>query len=331
MGAAVPGFLGFVVRGRTQAIVGAAGATLLSILCGLLSLWFWPLILLAVWFYFVSPAVVALTALRRGMAEAAVVAAGPAALWALPLLFGTGAEIPVSLVVAPFLYSVLGVFVPVILLSGVLRATHSQALMLTAGAALVGALVVALDLLGSDPMAWMLEQLTSASDRMAPGPMGPGAAGTEPLSPRTQDLLQGMWAASTLFSLVMTVYLARWWHSVVDNPGGFGQEFRAIRLDRRLSFLFVALLVVAQLVPYASLAGLALKLLLVVAVLYTFQGLAIAHSLVRGRRSPRAWLTALYVLLVLSKGVYNLPLILVVGAGLLDPWLDFRRRWAHGT
>ena len=43
--------------------------------------------------------------------------------------------------------------------------------------------------------------------------------------------------------------IGRWWHAILDNPGGFAREFQGLRLDRRISIVTVALVL---LVAYAG-------------------------------------------------------------------------------
>ena len=129
------GFLAFVVRGRTQAIVVATLAMLLPLTS------------------FVSAAVVGLVTLRYGMADGALVlvatlAASSGLGW---LVFGE-----LQGVVA---FAVL-LGLPVLMLAGVLRATASQGLMLTAAGALGAVVISGIHLLTGDPAAWWRGLLT---------------------------------------------------------------------------------------------------------------------------------------------------------------------------
>ena len=44
--------------------------------------------------------------------------------------------------------------------------------------------------------------------------------------------MAAFFGAVTTAGLMLTLVLARWWHAVLDNPGGFGREFRALRVGR---------------------------------------------------------------------------------------------------
>ena len=59
-------------------------------------------------------------------------------------------------------------------------------------------------------------------------------------------------------------------------------------------------------------------------VLFLFVGLAVVHATLANLKAARGWLIAIYVLM----GLLPQALLLVVVTGMLDPWLDLRRRTA---
>jgi len=63
---------------------------------------------------------------------------------------------------------------------------------------------------------------------------------------------------------------------------------------------------------------------LVVAV-FLFQGIAVAHGIVKQRGMGRGWLLGLYLLLFF---VFVQMALLMALIGMLDAWIDIRRRWA---
>ncbi len=135
-------------------------------------------------------------------------------------------------------------------------------------------------------------------------------------------VMTGLLAAGIIFGAVLTLLLARWWHSLVDNPGGFGKEFRALRLDRRLGFIVLGLALVAWL-GSGAVGGLGRELLSVALVLYFFQGLAMIHGVVAQTSASRGWLFALY--LGAAFATAQIVLLVAIG-GLADSWLDIRGR-----
>ncbi len=64
---------------------------------------------------------------------------------------------------------------------------------------------------------------------------------------------------------------------------------------------------------------------MVVIAVYLFQGLAVAHGVVKRRNAGRGWLIALYVLLFFA---FARIAVLVALLGMLDAWVDLRRRLA---
>jgi hypothetical protein len=131
-------------------------------------------------------------------------------------------------------------------------------------------------------------------------------------------MIPGFLAASVLFGTMISLFLARWWQSVILNPGGFAREFQALNLGK-------AAAVVATIVVIAvALAGSELwyAMLLIVMALYTAQGMSILHAVFKGRQLNRAWLYLIYLVMFFLPEVAAM-LILV---GIADAWIDFRGR-----
>jgi hypothetical protein len=128
--------------------------------------------------------------------------------------------------------------------------------------------------------------------------------------------------AATVVGLMVPMLLARWGHAVLDNPGGFGTEFRELRVGRTALGFSLAVGILALFVggPAGQFVG---DLMGPVTAMLLFQGLAVAHGVVREGKMASGWLVALYLLLLIPPHL-ALPLVLV--AGLLDGWFDFRAR-----
>lgn len=131
-------------------------------------------------------------------------------------------------------------------------------------------------------------------------------------------MIPGFLAASVLFGTIISLFLARWWQSVILNPGGFAQEFQALNLGKTTAMIAVAVIVAV------TLAGSELwyAMLLVVLALYTTQGMSILHAVFKGRQLNRAWLYLIYLVIFFSPEVAAM-LILV---GIADAWINFRGR-----
>ena len=65
---------------------------------------------------------------------------------------------------------------------------------------------------------------------------------------------------------------------------------------------------------------------MIMLVPYLFAGLAVIHALVAQAGRGRGWLMAIYVLLAILPQ----SALLLAGGGLLDTWIDFRRRFGGG-
>ena len=131
-------------------------------------------------------------------------------------------------------------------------------------------------------------------------------------------MIPGFLAASVLFGTMMSLFLARWWQSVILNPGGFATEFQALKLGKTVAMIATAIVVVAVL------AGSALwyAMLLVVLALYIAQGMSILHAVFKARQLNRVWLYLIYLVMFFSPEVAAM-LILI---GIADAWIDFRGR-----
>jgi hypothetical protein len=296
----------FIVRSRTHAIATAVIGILLP------------------FFSFVSGGVVGLTVLRYGIADGALVLAVTTAVSTLVmwLLLGT---------YQPVVIFVLFTGLPVLLLAWVLRETASQGATLTA-AGVMGAVVSAgIHLLTADPVAWWrakLERFVAQPIRDANPDLTPEALmQLDEAMQRSLPTLMMWGPASTVAGVMLVLWLARWMHESIDNPGGFGKEFRALSMDRRVAFVTVALALLA-IVAGSFAGGLFRGLLALAIVMYTIQGIALVHAVVHRRSASAAWLVAMYAGLVVVPPVAALGLALT---GFSDTWFDFRRRWSGGT
>ncbi|MCU7960428.1 MAG: DUF2232 domain-containing protein [gamma proteobacterium symbiont of Bathyaustriella thionipta] len=145
-----------------------------------------------------------------------------------------------------------------------------------------------------------------------------------------QELLGQLWlrwapagfAAGIYLQLALTLLLARWWQALLFNPGGFQQEFHALRLHYWVAFVVLAAALISQLLSSGPSHWAAYILLLFGSGLF-IQGLAVVHGVVGKAKAHVAWLIAVYVFMLLA-----LPQVAVLLAfiGLSDRFLDFRMR-----
>lgn len=296
--------LRFMVRSRTHAIATA-------VLCMLVPL-----------FSFVSGGIVGLAALRYGLADGALVLAVTTAVSTLAMWLLHETYLPVVIFV-------LFTGLPVLGLAWVLRRTASQGAALAAAGAMTAAVLAAIHLLAADPMAWWRAQL----ERFFAQPIRDA---NPELAPEGLELVDAIVDAmsvpaavvvSLMLIAMLILWLARWMHAALDNPGGFGKEFRALRLDRRVAYAGLALALLAVLAGHFA-GGLFRGLFALVFNMYTIQGIALAHAVVHQRGASTGWLVAMYAGMLLMAPLATLGLAL---AGFSDTWFDFRRRWGAGT
>ena len=303
-------FLNFVMRGRIHAICASTLALLLSLV-------FLPA-------SGITAGVIGLVTLRYGPSEGALLLAST---------FALGAAFSTLLMQSISIVAVIGasLVLPVYLLSMVLRTTSSQGATLAATGVLGAFAFCTVHLLTGDPVAWWRDVL--ARILMLGLDEAPVREQLDPAIFQALDRLVDQVALASYFSVwsmifaMVAVLLARWWHALLDNPGGFGQEFRGLRMDRRVAWLTVGLGVLA-LFDGSIGDGLLAILFRLALTLYVVQGLAVAHSWIAYRKASKGWLVAVYILLVapLPVGVLGLAV-----AGFSDAWLDYRARWQTST
>ena len=168
------------------------------------------------------------------------------------------------------------------------------------------------DLLGE--LARVFDQFLSNLEQQA------RQAGTEPvqLARPTPFQLAGMMGVANGLLSFLCLALARSWQAEMYNPGGFGEEFRGLRILPALVFaLALGALGVFSLGFEYRAWGAALLLPLAIG------GFSLIHARARLRGQGRLWLTAIYLAWV----VFDAAKLALIGMTVVDALLDFRRRW----
>ena len=279
----------FIMRGRVQ-------ATLVVVGCAAMPLLFW-----------LSAAAGSLVLLRRGFKDASGILAWallPALVW---WFFGE----PRTLMV------LLGTFG----LAALLRAGQSwnRVLLFSIAWGLVYGVV-----LGSvfrEPIDALAQALEKALPQMLDGLYQQLSVEERArLGGVIAPVLTGLIAALLQAVSLLALMLGRYWQAALYNPGGFGSEFRAIRLPLMPALLLLVCMLVgpnfgtelAMLTPLCS-------------VPLVFAGLALMHGLVAQKRLAKFWLVGMYVTLVLfMQLIYPLLVVLAI----VDSLIDFRGRSA---
>lgn len=262
-----------------------------------------------------SGALLALVLLDRGYARA-FLALGLAVI-GLALIGRVTGQGTWPAVWNPLASPVSGLWLPIIVVAGVLRSGRSLALAIMVAGLLACVAVIAQLMLMPDPVGFWhmllgqwLEPLRTIEHQ--------GAAqwrhGLEAMARQ----MPGMMAAGMMVVGTSMLLLARYFQARLSRPGAFGDEFRRLRLGMAVAIAGSVVLTARVVVGGPVLDNLAIVAL----ALFLFQGLAVIHALRFARGWPRWGLIAFYVLLV----AFTLWVVGVVsGAGLVDNWFDFRR------
>jgi len=297
------GLAGFVMRGRSQAILVVTCMALLSVLLPPLG--------------WLSGAALVLVTLRKGPNEGVLVMVGALVAGAVMGMLTLGSALPAgSFLVVQWL--------PLWLVAVVFRSTMSMATALECAAGLA-LLVVAViyGLTGGDPGPWWQELLGAAVGPML-GDLGPEQVeAVHAAIAAAAGYLTGLMVTAGMLNLYFGLLLGRVWQARLYNPGGFRREFHALRLHRVTAYLAIALFALALGIDGP---GLPVDLGAVMLMLFAVGGLALMHALVATRGKGRiGWLVALYVLLVLA--LLKMAVVLAM-AGLAHALTDLGQRLA---
>ena len=288
----------YILSGRMQAIGVVSLLSTLSLMVPPLA-------------FFMSGVPLGLLTLRKGaLASAQVMAGSLFFMWLL------SAMLKVQLLTV--LIVLASVWLPVYACSLVLRVTERPAIMAMAAAVIASCFVLYMYLVVGDVEQWWRDLLGEVLTAGLPADAPAQYQQAIELAP---TLMNAVVASSIVTSLVLSVLLARAWQSSLFNPGGFGREFRAFSLPRRL---VVPLVLAMALVFVDDLAFAALlrDLLMVVLVLYLVQGLASVHRTVHERGLSGNWLIGMYFLLLFLP---QIMVIFVAWIGMTDSLLSRRQ------
>jgi hypothetical protein len=132
-------------------------------------------------------------------------------------------------------------------------------------------------------------------------------------------VLTGLIAALLQIVSLLSLMLGRFWQAQLYNPGGFGREFRALRLPIPLAMLLlVGMLLGPNLGPQMAM------LTPLCSVPLAFVGIALLHGVVAQGRLGKFWLVGLYITLLLFMQL-TYPLLVVLA--IVDSLIDFRGRF----
>lgn len=279
------------------AMRGPQSAGVWVALAGVLGLLLLPLLYLA-------GALLALVALQAGLPRALRVAALPAlAVVLVDRFIGTGAA-PLALLV---------VWGPLLAAGALVGARAS----LADGLLLLGALgaggVAATYVLVENPTAQWQDALQRFIEVAEPD----DPAALNALVPELASLMTGAVTAAFVLAGAGALTLARHWQAALYRPGAFAAEFRRLRLGRVIATALLGVAVLA-----AAGGERATNILMPLAAVSLFQGLAVCHAVVPAARWRTGALGVVYILMaVLPQWALLVSLL-----GAADNWLNVRRR-----
>ncbi|PRY63563.1 hypothetical protein B0H98_108161 [Vreelandella songnenensis] len=257
------------------------------------------------WLFWLGAAIAALVTLRKGFAPALPVimaAALPAGFW-----WSQGDVIPLT--------SVLLVTLMAVILRERMR--WSEAMIV---GTLVAAAMIQFGIFsppgGTELMLEQLRQGSSDVDRMLTELASQGYD-TQMLA---TIVVGGVTGLVVLIAAIACLALARSWQAGLYNPGGFREEFHALRLSPKELAILAALCVAGMMFGADALAVLGWIPLLVA-------GVALVHGFIGLKGMNGLWLVAFYVLLIMTWPTILIVLLL----GLIDTFANIRARLARGN
>ena len=249
----------------------------------------------------ISPAAVGLVTLRRGTFDGSLVL-----LWALlpSLAAFYFSEISPSIILASI--AALAVLLPVALM---LKYSSSWQLTLVATVVISILTALVLILFFTKQVAGFQLSLLAMMGGLEPNTIA---------TPENEAILDlGFLAYVIALNAMVSLVLSRWWQSELYNPGGFGREFRALRLAAPIGAVLLGGMIFCLVLPkdyiiWAALLGLPLL----------FGGIGLVHYAVATLQLGGHWLVVFYVVLVLIGPMS----MLVAVVGFIDSLINLRPR-----
>ncbi len=289
----------FIMAGRIQAAIFVVLSTLVSLLLP-------PLIVF-------SNAAIALITLRKGWQEG--VAYTLLATLVLVLVSFSLKQATSSAIMAG-----LGTWLPMVVIASVLAITQSwgKTLLFTLILGVTG--VIIFHLTHQDAASYWKPVLEQMKPFLTQAYQLDDSAIEEKIE-IAAGWMTGTFAAALTVIVIASLIIARNWQALLYNPGGFGEEFRQLRIGKQAALAMIVAIAIAVL----SGNQLLIELIMVGLAVFMFQGLALFHALAKQKGMSTAWLIGLYVLLFIA---FMQMIVLLATFGIIDSFVDLRRRIA---
>jgi hypothetical protein len=122
-----------------------------------------------------------------------------------------------------------------------------------------------------------------------------------------------------LLGTLSALFLGRWWQSLLESPGGFGSEYRELRLGRVLGVAAIAVIAAAA---FADIELLDCLSWVAVSSL-AYQGLAAAHRRKAAQLMGQGGLVVIYVFLLVPLSAF-IMVTLLAAWGAADNWRQLK-------
>ncbi|MFQ5469593.1 MAG: DUF2232 domain-containing protein [Gammaproteobacteria bacterium] len=296
----------FILRGYVQAVIITAVTAVLSLMLPPLS--------------HISGAAVGLCTLRNGIRQGIGVMAGGAVILALVGYFSNVAQ---GMTLILILAMVLVWWGPAAIAATILRSYRSFGVVLMVLGGISAFAIAVVYMVFDDVSGWWQQILSTMMGPLLESASLPVAKGDiQQLIVSLSNIMTGFVAATMVLSAMINTFIARWWQAMLFNPGGFREEFLALKLSRRAALLSLIIIISSAFVS-GNVAHYIQNLLIVILVIFALQGLSLLHVVVFARKIGGGWLAAVYLPML-----FFLPQVILTLAvlGLADSVFEIRDR-----
>lgn len=206
----------------------------------------------------------------------------------------------------------------------ILRMTNAWMTVLKLSALLGIVAVVAIHFMAPELQAWLAKQITGMTkDLKSLTFFNMSVAQSDALVKTLCQLATGLVSLSLLWTNLMTLFLARWWQSLLNSSVNVQKEFYQLRVH---PIAVIALLALMVGLHFDN--ALFSNVLIVAAMPFIIAGLSLLHTLAATKKNGNTILFAFYMLFFFLSPYVMAFLTLV---GVVDSFVNFRKRVAMGS
>ena len=203
------------------------------------------------------------------------------------------------------------------ILASVLHKTHRWSYVLLTGAFIGAIVVIALHSSIDDMNAWWAQKMTSTM-QAAGKEMQIDTTAQQAMIAQLAKFATGLQAAAIFLVDIVWLAVARYWQSLLYNPGQLRPELHNIRLPR----WSIVVLIVVGLLAFVTNLPMLIDMMPMLFVAYALAGLSIVHYVAAMRKASWFWLVLLYTSLVFALPYIVAALVVVA---ICDSWFNLRR------